>query len=241
MSRPGIWRRWWFPRTVGWRRRVIVTSLTGWSARTERRWLRPRLSSEIFWRRAGPSPRSAPMAWTCSGGSGSCGRSGCRGIGRPVRRPAISPGGCRLPGSRPGLTGVAVTGLAWRPFRLAWRMRRRFARTPRRCCGPSTTFTWMRAAGRSSTRSRWTGRGAAAGRTRTTIRWSPTATSAAGSTGRGCLTGSRAACRTASSTRSSPGCRRTGTGRWSRSTCRPGRGRLSCCRPRWRASTRDGS
>ena len=47
--------------------------------------------------------------------------------------------------------------------------------------------------------------------------------------------------RTAISTRSSPGCRRTGTGRWSPFMCRPGRGPLSCCRRPWLASTRGGS
>ena len=48
----------------------------------------------------------------------------------------------------------------------------------------------------------------------------------------GAAAGSRAASRTRSSTRSSPGCPRTGTGRWSPSTSRPGRGPRSCCRPR---------
>ena len=240
MSRPGTWRRWQFPRMAGWWRRVIVTSLTGWSMLTG--WSRPapRPSSGICWRRAGRSPRFVPMGWTCSGGSGSCGRPGCDGIGRLVPRPAISPGGCRLPASRPGRTGAAVTPAAGQPFRLG-RMRRRCVRIPRRSCGPSTTFIWMRAAGRWSTRSRLTGRGGAGGRTRTITRWSPSAASAAGFTGRGCLTGSRAVSRTASSTRSSRGCRRTGTGRWSRSTCRRGRGRRSCCRRRWPAPTRDGS
>ena len=48
------------------------------------------------------------------------------------------------------------------------------------------------------------------------------------------MTGSRAVSRTRSSTRSSRGCPRTGTGRWSRSMSPPGRGRRSCCRRRWR-------
>ena len=121
------------------------------------------------------------------------------------------------------------------------RTRRRCGRTARRCCAASTTSTWRRAPGRSSTRSRWTARGAAGGRTRTTTRWSRSATSGAGCTGRRCRPGFRAASRTRSSTRSSPGCRRTGTGRWSRSTSRPGPGPRSCCRPRWRASIPDGS
>ena len=72
------------------------------------------------------------------------------------------------------------------PARPVRRTRRRCARTPRRCCGPSTTSTWMRAAGRSSTRSRSIGLVAAGGRTRTTIPWSRTATSAADCIGPGC-------------------------------------------------------
>ena len=79
------------------------------------------------------------------------------------------------------------------------------------------------------------------GHTRTTIRWSLTAMSAVAFTGRGLLPGSRAASRTASSTRSSRRCRRTGTGRWWRSMCRPGRGHQSCCRRPWAALSRGGS
>ena len=109
-------------------------------------------------------------------------------------------------------------------------MRRRCGRIRRRCCVLSTTFILMRAAGRRSIRSRWTGPGAAGVRTRITTRWSRTVTSGPGCTGRGCRRGSRAASRTRSSTRSSPGCRRTGIARWWRSTCRPGRGPRSCCR-----------
>jgi hypothetical protein len=43
--------------------------------------------------------------------------------------------------------------------------------------------------------------------------------------------------RTASSTRSSPGCRRIVTGRWSPSTYQPAREPPSCCRRRWRGWT----
>jgi Phage integrase, N-terminal SAM-like domain len=56
----------------------------------------------------------------------------------------------------------------------------------------------------------------------------------------GCPTGSRAVSPIASSTRSSPGCPRTVIGRWSPSTCRPVRGRRSCCRRRWRGWIRGG-
>ena len=83
---------------------------------------------------------------------------------------------------------------------------------------------------RSSTRSRWIGPGEAAVRTRTATRWTHHATSGPGCIGRRCRPGCRAASRTRSSTRSSPGWARTGTGRWWRSTSPPGRGRASCCR-----------
>jgi hypothetical protein len=54
--------------------------------------------------------------------------------------------------------------------------------------------------------------GRAGGRTRTTTRWSRSAKSGSGSTGRGCRRGFPAASRMRSSTRSSPGCPRTGPG-----------------------------
>ena len=53
--------------------------------------------------------------------------------------------------------------------------------------------------------------------------------------------GSRAASRTRSSTRSSLGCRRTGTGRWWRSMFRPAPALRSCCRRPRAASTPGGS
>ena len=53
--------------------------------------------------------------------------------------------------------------------------------------------------------------------------------------------GYRAASRTRSSTRSSPGWARTGTGRWWRSTSPPGRGRASCCRSPRAGPTRGAS
>ena len=50
------------------------------------------------------------MAWTCCGGSGSCGRSRCPGTRRRGAKPETSPVGCRSPTSRPGRTG----GIGWR-------------------------------------------------------------------------------------------------------------------------------
>src|SRR5229473_1315933 len=61
----------------------------------------------------------------------------------------------------------------------------------------------------------------AAGRSEATVR----------SYGMDLLRGFRAASLTRSSTRSSPGCRRTGTGLWWRSMSRRGRGPRSCCQP----------
>ena len=57
-----------------WSRPATVMSRTGWSTRTGWRWSRSPLTSGIFWRRGGRSPRSARMGWTCCAGSGSCGR-----------------------------------------------------------------------------------------------------------------------------------------------------------------------
>ena len=169
---------------------VIVMSTAGWSTVTGWPWRLSRLTSGIFWRRAGRSPRSVLMGWIFFAGSGSCGRRGWPGIGRPASMPAISAGGCRSPVSSRGRIGVpAGRVVRWWPFRLAGRTRRRCVRIRRRCCGLFMTSIWMRAAGRSSTRSRSTGPGGAGGRTRTTIRWSPSVTSAAGFTGRGCPAG----------------------------------------------------
>src|SRR6266568_3282325 len=149
------------------------------------RWWRPlRPGSGICWRRAGQRPLSGLTGWICCDGSGSAGRiPGWPGIGRHAPGPGTSAGGCRSPASSPGRTGARHR----RAGRSLWlarvkRTRRRCARTRRRCCARFTIFTGTRAPGRSSTRSRWTGPGAAGGRMRTTIRWSRTATSAAVST-----------------------------------------------------------
>ena len=212
-------------------------TLMGWWSRP------PRPFSGTCWRREGLSPRSGPMGWRCCGGSGSSGLiPGSPGIGRHVPRPGISAGGCRSLASSPDRTGARrlLTGALSRLVR-AVRTRRRCVRIQRRCCGRFTTSTGTRAPGRSLTRSRCTGPGAAGGRMRITIRWSRTGTSAVAFTGRGCPAASRAVFLMRSSTRSSPGFRRTGTGHWSPSTCPLGRGRRSCCQPRWRGWIRDGS
>src|SRR4051812_23541942 len=93
---------------------------------------------------------------------------------------------------------------------------------------------------RWSTRSHWTAPGPG-GPMPITIPWSPTDTNAAGCIGPGCRHGSRAVSPTRSSTRSSPGCRRTETVLWSPFTCPPGLGRRNCCRRPWMASTLAGS
>ncbi len=117
----------------------------------------------------------------------------------------------QVAGSSPVLTGGRGRWQQGRPAPPAARRTLRLSgRTRRRCCGRSTASTSTRAPGRSSTRSRWTGRGGTGGRTRITIRWSRTGTSAAASIGRKCPAGCPAASRTGSSTRSSPGCGRTG-------------------------------
>ena len=68
-------------------------------------------------------------------------------------------------------------------------------------------------------------------RMRITTRWSRTATSGPGCIGRRVPSADPAQRdRRRSSTRSSPGCPRIATGRWSRSMCPPGRGPRSCCR-----------
>ena len=64
----------------------------------------------------------------------------------------------------------------------------------------------------------------AAARTRITTRWTSGGPSGPGATGRRCRSGSRGRSPTAGSTSCSRRCRRTGTGRWSRSGSPPGPG-----------------
>jgi hypothetical protein len=198
-------------------------------------WRRSPLTSGICWRQGERSPPSVRMGWICCGGFGSYGpTSVSRGIGRFASRPVTSADGCRLPASSLARIGARQERPDRRNRLVVRPSRRRCVRTPRRCCARSMTFTEMLAPGRSSTRSHWTGLVAPGGRTPTTIPCSRTETSAVGGIDPGCPAGSRAASRIASSTRSSLGCRRIVTGRWSPFTCLPGRGRRSCCRPRWR-------
>ena len=170
------------------------------------------------------------------------GGGGGLGSGDPVRWPGFLP--VAAAGRQAGAAALARAGpdrAAARPRLRARCMRRRCVRIARRCCAAFMTSTGRRARARWSIRSRWTGRAGAGARMRTTIRWSPTIPSAAACTGRRCRPGSRAASRMRSSTRSSRPCVRTGTGPWSRSMCRPARGRRSCCRRPAAARTRDGS
>ena len=53
--------------------------------------------------------RCGPTGWTCCGGSGFCGRSRSRGIGRHASRPAISAAGCWCRASLLARTGADHT------------------------------------------------------------------------------------------------------------------------------------
>ncbi|KAF0957705.1 hypothetical protein MLGJGCBP_09537 [Rhodococcus sp. T7] len=213
MSPSGIWPNCWFLGRVGWRRRAIGTSPISCLILMGCPWWRSPPTSGICWPRGERSPRSVRMGWICCDGSGSCGPTpASRGTGRLGSKPVISADGCRSQGSSLARIGARLERPCHRNRLVVKPSRRRCVRIPKRCCARSMTFTEMRAPGRSSTRSRWTGPAAPVGRTRTTIPWSSTATSAAGGIGPKCPAGSRAASRTASSTRSSPGCRRIVTG-----------------------------
>ena len=102
-------------------------------------------------------------------------------------------------------------------------------------------FHLRRARGRWSIRSRWTGRAVPGARMRTTTRWIRFAGSAAG------LYRPVVASRIPRSVPDEEfneifaGWPRTGTGRWSRSTCSRGRGRRSCCRRPGAGWIQDGS
>ena len=164
VSSSGIWRHWWFLGRVSWWRRAIGTSRISCLILMACPWWRSPPTSGICRRRGERSPRSVRMGWICCGGSGSCGPTVVsRGIGRLGSRPVISAGGCRSPGSSLARIGARLERPRHRNRLVVKLSRRRCARTARRCCAGSTTFTATRAPGRSSTRSRWTGL-AAAGR-----------------------------------------------------------------------------
>ena len=99
-------------------------------------------SSVICRPRGGRKQRSGPTGWICCGGSGSCGRSRCRGSGRLGSRPATFRGGCWWRASQFVRTGddrplFRRQGSARSPTR------RRCVLTAKRCCGRSTTSIWM--------------------------------------------------------------------------------------------------
>ena len=162
-----------------------------------------------LWIRQAPKPRSGPGpgggAVAGAGAGGADGRGGPSPAGRAGWRP-----------SRPGHPRRASR-------RRAGGMRRGQSTTARRCCGRSTTFTGKQAAGRWSTRSRWTGRGAA-GVACASQPDGPVAAGAGRTVPARWRTGRRGGSRMRCSARSSRRCPRTGTGRWWRSGSRPGRG-----------------
>ena len=88
------WRVWSCPWSDGCGRRRLGGSRSCWSTRRVSGSTRLRRSSGICRRRGARRRRCGRMGWSCCAGSGSCGRSGCRGIRRPGSRPAISAGGC---------------------------------------------------------------------------------------------------------------------------------------------------
>ena len=154
-----------------------------------------------------------------------CGRPGWRGIRQRGVRLATSAGGCRSPASRGGLAGV----VRWRPPPA-----RPYAASVR---AHSETvlrgfYDFHLAAGSGPIMNPFPlDRVRRAGvLTLITTRWSRIVTDGPGFTGPGCRGGSRGASRTRCSTRSSPVCPRTGTGRWWRSTSRPVPGHRNCCR-----------
>jgi TnpA family transposase len=92
-SHRGIWRPWLCPRPVVWSPRRTHGSPTGLSTVVGLRWKRSLPICGICRRQAGRRRRPAPMAWTCCGGSGSCGLSRSVGTGRLASRLATSAAG----------------------------------------------------------------------------------------------------------------------------------------------------
>ena len=111
-----------------------------------------------LWIRQASKPRSGPGSG--GGAVAGAGAGGADGRRRPQSRREGLAGG--LPGQVNPVTGKPSPGWGYAP---------RTVTTARRCCGRSTTFTGKQAAGRWSTRSRWTGRGAAGVRMPITTRW----------------------------------------------------------------------
>jgi len=206
---------------------VTAMSRTDWWMPTRRRW---RLSPHIFgtfWLRGARSPRSGLMEWICFAGSGFSGPPGWPGIGRRGWRPRFQQmatdhwqtAGAALASANEGrhdrrcvaLAGRGVCAVGACAFRDgAARLLRlspggRDRADPQPVPARSISARWPRTRAPQSD-------GALPQRAQRAC------------IGRRYRPGSRAVCRMSSSTRSSRGCRRTGTGRLSLSMCRPGRG-----------------
>jgi hypothetical protein len=162
-----------------------------------------------------------------------------RGTGRPGRRPATSAGGCSSRASPSGRTGGQRSSR-----RRRCRRGKAYAPSVRAHCETvlRSFYDYHLEAGTGPIVNPFPlDRSRRGGRTRTTTRWSRSARRRPGATGRESRRGFPAASRMRSSTRSSPGCPRTGTAHWSRSTCPRAPARRSCCRPPRAGRTRGGS
>ena len=184
--------------------------------------------------------RSGRMGWTCCGGSGSSGRSACRGMRRPGPRRGISSGGCKWREACPAAlassgrrgavppgcaasaesgTGKAPPGPGYAPATVAHceTVARGFYEFHLRTGTGPMVNPFPLARGRSGRR-----------RARTGTRWSRSARSAAGLYRPKVAGAGRGRSRMRSSASCSRRWARTGTGHWWRSGCRPGCARRSC-------------
>ena len=181
-----------------------------------------------LWIRQASKPRPGPGRG--AGPAAAAGAGGADRRRRPQSRREGLAGG--LPGQVNPVTGKPSPGRG---------MRRGRSTTARRCCGRSTTFTGKPEAGRWSTRSRWTGRGAAGVPTPITTRWIRGRGNGKDVTAARWRSGRRGRSRMRCSSCCSRRCPRTGTGRWWPSGSRPGPGPLSCSAPARGMPTRDSS
>ena len=212
-------------------------------------------SSGSLPRAGGRLRRSGRMGWTCCAGGGSCGLWRSAGIRRPGRRPGISCAGSswlaslsaphwRYPGG-----GAPGTGRRWRratPNPVTGK------RSPGRGYATATVahcesvlrafYDFHLEAGTGPMVNPFPlarGRRGRANAHHNPMQ--PFASGAAAGTGRSWPGGCRGRSRMRCSISCSPRWARTGTGRWSRSGCRPGRGPASCWAPRPATPTRASS